>query len=165
MKKTLTIHLIIISVILGVSFGVYKMFYADKETLWIALAAPLSGPRKTYGDEIKQAIDLYLDKANQENWLHGRQIKVRAFDDQGKTKAGMQVASEIAASNDILITLGHYSSLASVAAGRIYRKNGIPAIAASAASDRVTWGNNWYFRVIPNTAIQSGFIANYIKIF
>ncbi|MDM8540618.1 ABC transporter substrate-binding protein [Desulfococcaceae bacterium HSG9] len=163
MKKKLTIHLTIISIILGASFGVYKMFYAEKETLWIALAAPLSGPRKAEGDEIKQAVNSYLDKVNQAKWLHGRQIKLRIFDDKNKAKAAMQAASEIAASKDILLVLGHYSSSASIAAGRIYRKNGIPVITASATAGRITKGNNWYFRVVPNNAIQSSFIANYIK--
>ena len=163
MKKKLTIHLTIISIILGASFGVYKMFYADKEILWIALAAPLSGPRKAEGDEIKQAVNLYLDKVNRAKWLHGRQIKLRLFDDQNKAKSAMQVASEISASKDILLVLGHYSSLAAIAAGRIYRKNGIPVITASATDGRVTKNNNWCFRVIPNDAVQSSFIANYIK--
>lgn len=161
--KKIVIHAIIICAILGASLGVYQKGRSEKETLWIALAAPMSGASNVFGEEVKQAIDLYLDRANQEEWLHGRQIKVRVFDDKNKAKNAMQVASEIAASKDILITLGHYSSGASVAAGRIYRKNAIPAITASATADRVTTGNQWYYRVIPNNAVQSSFIANYIK--
>jgi len=60
------------------------------------------------------------------------------------------------------LVIGHYFSSTSNAAGKIYQKNQIPAITASATDVSLIKNNDWYFRVVPGNDIQGNFIAHYI---
>ena len=64
--------------------------------------------------------------------------------------------------NRALAVLGHAQSQVSKPAGEVYAQNGIPAITGSAINDDVIVGNEWYFRVLPNSSAQSRQMAHYI---
>jgi ABC-type branched-subunit amino acid transport system substrate-binding protein len=67
------------------------------------------------------------------------------------------------ADSGTLIVIGHYYSSISLEGGKIYKEYGIPAVTASATAPEVTEGNDWYFRVVPDTNLQGKFSALYIK--
>jgi branched-chain amino acid transport system substrate-binding protein len=69
---------------------------------------------------------------------------------------------EIAKKNRALLVLGHYFSTTSLAAGKVYLRERIPAITGSATSENITTQNDWYFSVLPNNTFQGEFIASYI---
>ncbi len=160
MKKTLLILFIIILIntvayILSTPHSPLK-----KETVYIAVAGPMSEPE---GEEMRMGINLYLDKVNKQGGINGKKIELLTFDDKNKSETAENKANEIAEDNKALVVLGHYYSSASVPAGKIYKKNEIPAINASGFAEAVTLGNEWYFRIVPNTEVLGGFAANYIS--
>jgi branched-chain amino acid transport system substrate-binding protein len=67
------------------------------------------------------------------------------------------------ADSGTLIVIGHYYSSISLEGGKIYKEYGIPEVTASATAPEVTEGNDWYFRVVPDTNLQGKFSALYIK--
>lgn len=162
MKKAIFIYSTLSLIGLGVYFLLPEITSLEKAPVYIALAAPLSGPDKPEGKEILKGVQLYLDQINKKGGIGGRKVKLRIFDDNGKSENSGDIASEIAMSKDILLVLGHFTSSASVVAGKIYKRFGVPAITASATAGQVTFKNDWYFRMISNDAFQGKFIANYI---
>lgn len=160
MKKTL---LLILSVTLLVNAAVYLLIflkpYYKKEVIYIAAAGPLTDPR---GKTILQGIELCRDKINREGGVNGRKIELLLFDDKDKAETAESVAEDIAEENKALLVIGHYRDDPSVAAGKIYKREGIPAITASATAESVTYDNEWYFRVIPVNFMEAEFAANYI---
>jgi branched-chain amino acid transport system substrate-binding protein len=168
MKKTVVILVAIVLIstlisVLGIVAWPHITHLFGKEVVYIAVVGPMSGVNRQDGDTMLKGIRLYLDKANKEGYLHGKTIKLVVFNDQNTDRTATKVASDIAADNKILLVLGHYSSDPTLAGGEIYKKNGIPAITASATADDVTRDNEWYFRIIPNSSFQADFIANYVK--
>ena len=164
MKKVLYISFpIIIILIIVLLFGPFNIF--KKNHIFIAVAGPMTGIRKAEGRAMLNGAKLYLDKLNKAGGINGRKIKLLVFDDKAQIKATVNVASRIADDNRIKIVLGHFTSSSSIAAGRIYRKVGIPAITASATSDQVTARNDWYFRTIAKNSFMGSFIASYIARF
>ena len=161
MKK----RLFIISSVLVILIiaGTVIFFFLRKEPVYIAVAAPLSGLYKNGGDAMLKGIHLYADEVNREGGIGGRKIKLLVFNDRGRPESAAKIASEIATDMKIVLTLGHFTSQTSFVAGRIYRKNGIPAITASATENSVTLENDWYFRVVPNNAAQGRFLVEYIR--
>ncbi len=159
MKKTL---LLISGVILFINTAVYLVFFLrsyKKENIYIAVAGPLTDPR---GKSVLNGLELYRDKINREGGVEGRKIELLFFDDKDKPETAESIAKEIAGKNKAMFVLGHYRDDTSVAAGKIYKRNGIPAITASATAEAVTYENEWYFRVIPVNAMEAEFAANYI---
>jgi branched-chain amino acid transport system substrate-binding protein len=133
-----------------------------EKPICIAVAGPMSGDQASDGQDMVRGIQLYLDMVNQKGGVDGRPLTLKIFDDNNDPKAAAEIASEISEDKDILLVLGHKYSSASLAAGRVYRKNGIPAITASATVDTLTADNEWYFRIIPTNSFQGAFIANYV---
>lgn len=134
-------------------------FYFQKPPVFIAVAGPLDNMR---GKEMLKGIQLYIDKTNREGGINGRQVELLLYDDKDSVEIAEQIANRIADENKALMVLGHYWGYPSLAAGKIYKRNEIPAITASATIDAVTAGNEWYFRTIPGDDLQGSFIANYI---
>lgn len=69
----------------------------------------------------------------------------------------------IAENNNALLVIGHYYSSTSTSAGKIYKRNEIPAITASATTESVITGNEWYFRTVPGNNLEARFVVNYIN--
>lgn len=163
MKRTLyTIILSAVSTAL-IIFFLSWLSSLKKEDVYIAVAGPLSGPDESCGKAMIKGVQLYLDQINESGGIAGRDVKLLVFDDKNVDKQAVEVASEIIKDEKILLVIGHFDSSASIAAGRIYGKNDIPVITASAGATSVTLGNEWYFRVQPGDRFQGKFIAHYIN--
>ncbi|NJL58553.1 MAG: ABC transporter substrate-binding protein [Desulfobacteraceae bacterium] len=134
--------------------------FFKKQTLYIAVAGPMQSEEG--GVDMLGGIRLCWQQLKKEKKLSDKNIELLIFDDQNNEQTAIRVASEISADDRIVLVLGHYYSSTSIAAGEIYRKNGIPAITATASADSVTEGNEWYFRVIPPNGYEGAFIANYL---
>ncbi|WP_293090334.1 ABC transporter substrate-binding protein [Okeania sp. SIO3B5] len=137
----------------------------NQKNITIAIAAPLSNAgavTERVGQSIIRGAQLCIDRVNKAGGIEGRKVQLKIYDDQGKIDVAEKVAREIVQSPAIAV-IGHYSSSASLAAGKIYQAAGIPAISGSATADAVTAGNEWYFRTIFNDSFQGKFIATYLR--
>jgi len=161
MKKYLLIIGIIFAAITALSLYYLpsNQHYPKDQTIDIALVSNSS-------DDINQNMidgaNLCVNTINKNGGLFGKKIQLHVFDDIGKSRKATQIATKISNSNQILLVLGHSNDNCSIAAGRTYKKIGIPVIAASATSELVTLDNEWYFRIIPNDEFQAKFIAHYV---
>lgn len=134
-----------------------------KDVVYIAVAGSLSGPNRAEGDSMLTGVRLALAQARAHGRLPDARIKLLLFDDGGDADRAAQVAERIVRDPRIAAVIGHITSGASLAAGRLYRKYEIPAITGTASAEDVTRNNDWYFRIVPNNAFQGVFIAHYIK--
>ncbi|KPA14191.1 membrane protein containing Extracellular ligand-binding receptor domain protein [Candidatus Magnetomorum sp. HK-1] len=160
MKKYIIISVILaIIVIASIYLTKTPDKYHKEETIDLALVSTTS---EKIGQEMIDGASLYVNEINQKGGLFGKEIRLHVFDDMGKSRKATHIATRISESNKILLVLGHSNNECSIAAGRIYKKVGIPAIAASATSELVTLDNEWFYRIIPNDEFQAKFIANYI---
>ena len=141
--------------------GLYLIRKLEPKPLYFGVAGPFSGEDAYYGREMRRGIDICLDKVNAKGGIEGRKIQYILGDDMNTSNFAMKVASSFA-KKDVLFVLGHYSSLASIPAGRIYAKEGVPAVTASTPVDNVTQNNEWYFRTIPSASSQVNLIAPFV---
>jgi len=160
MNKALKIliYIICINALIYVLFFL-KSTILKKETIDIALVG-LQGSET--GQDIMNAVTMYLDKINAEGGVDGKRIGLRLYDDNNDVAKAEKIARQIAAEKEVLLVLGHHYSSTSNVAGKIYDIHRIPAITASATAESVTADNPWYFRTIPNNKMQADFIANYL---
>ncbi|MBF0103180.1 MAG: ABC transporter substrate-binding protein, partial [Desulfobacterales bacterium] len=123
----------------------------------------MTGEDKTDGDAMQKGIQMAIDRAEKEGILKEKRIELLFFNDQKERSAALKTAIKISENDQIIFVLGNYYSLTSEIAGPVYRKNGIPVITASATLDSLTIGNEFFFRVIPNTQSMVTFASNYMK--
>ncbi|MEM9539007.1 MAG: ABC transporter substrate-binding protein, partial [Cyanobacteria bacterium P01_E01_bin.42] len=135
----------------------------NNEPIYIAFAGPLSGANEFDGDSVVKGAQLAIDRINESGGVNNKKLKLLSFDDRGEAKIAVSKAKEIANETAAVAVLGHIFSTSSIAAGRIYRKEGIPAIASTASADAVTIDNPWYFRSFSPTRVQGNFLAYYLR--
>ena len=134
---------------------------ADGIKLQIAVIGPLSGKDRAGGQAMLDGVNLCVAEINERGGVDGRKLEVLAFDDKNSKDIARKKAIEIARDSNALAVIGHYYSSTSVEGGKIYKQYGIPAVTASATAPEVTEGNEWYFRVVPDTNFQGRFSAIY----
>ena len=161
-------RLLVLVIIFGSATGVLMFSFvpiciADNGTLQIAVIGPMSGIDHEGGQAMLDGVNLYVDEVNKNGGINGRKVEVIAYDDQNDKVVARNKAIEIAKDSNTLIVIGHYYSSISLEGGKIYKEYGIPAVTASATAPEVTEGNDWYFRVVPDTNLQGKFSALYLK--
>ncbi|MCP4691684.1 MAG: ABC transporter substrate-binding protein, partial [Desulfobacterales bacterium] len=98
------------------------------DNLYIAIAAPITGPSNEYGKESVNVVNMVLDQVNAAGGVNGKTVKALVFDDENHPKKAEEAARRIAENDKILFVIGHMRSGPSIAAGRIYKENRVPAI-------------------------------------
>jgi branched-chain amino acid transport system substrate-binding protein len=132
----------------------------DNKPLIIAAVGPLTGPAAPRGKELEQAVFMAVDEVNASGGISGRRFRINVYDDGDQPAAARALALKIA-QTPALAVLGQVASSAGFAAGQIYKEQGIPAITGAASELRVTKGNDWFFRLIPDAGGQGRFLADY----
>jgi branched-chain amino acid transport system substrate-binding protein len=135
---------------------------APENPIQIAVVVPLSGPLEQRGKEALDAVHLYFDEVNRQGGVRGHHLEVIQYDDADKPEIATAKAHEVAAS-PALVVIGHFTSPASLAGGKVYREASIPAITAFATVPGITTGNPYYFRVAIESSAQGHILAAYAK--
>jgi branched-chain amino acid transport system substrate-binding protein len=165
-NKQIFLITLIVLVFACIVYALYQhssLFFLLNPSIKIGVAVPMNDSGNQYAIEMLKGIHISRDAINQQGGVHGRKVDIVIHDDKNDKSVAMKVASTFSLDNHILIVLGHYLSSTSIVAGNIYKKNGLPAITASATSSRVTFNNPWYFRVIPNNVYQAKYMAYILK--
>jgi branched-chain amino acid transport system substrate-binding protein len=117
------------------------------------------------GKAMRQGAELYRDQINHQGGIDGKRLEILFRDDKNDPEQAKRIAHTLAQENKVLAVLGHYYDATSKAAGKIYKKNGIPVITASASVESVIRNNKWYFRSIPGSIAEAEFVAAYLPKF
>ena len=144
------------------AYIIYRIQTAPLPPIQIAVVVPLSGPLEHRGKEALDAVHLYFDEVNRQGGVRGHPLAVIPFDDADKPAIASAKAHEVAASQ-ALVVIGHFTSPASLAGGKVYREASIPAITAFATVPGITAGNPYYFRVAIESSAQGHMLAAYAK--
>ncbi len=131
---------------------------SDRQAIYIGAVGALP----EYDQTMFQGMRLYLDQINKQGGIQGRPVELIELYDQGDPDIARQQAQELV-KRQVICVIGHSWSTPSLAAGPIYRQQGIPAITASATAPDVTRNNEWYFRTVFNNDSQGRFVAYYLK--
>ncbi len=135
----------------------------------IAVAAPLTGPAASYGENIKSGVETKVEEINAAGGINGVKVEVAFFDELCDPKEAATVAPRIVRDADIVGVVGHVCSSAHLAALPIYVRSGIPVISPTATNVTISEQNKdrnglvWSFRNVYLDDYQGYFLAHYVK--
>ncbi len=135
----------------------------DRSTLTIAAVGPLTGPAALRGKDLEQAVRLAVDEANAAGGVNGQRLRVNVYDDGDQPALARELALKIAIETPALAVLGQVATPAGIAAGQIYKQQGIPAITGAASGLMVTKNNDWFFRLFRDAGGQGRILADYAR--
>lgn len=103
-----------------------------KDPVKLAIACPVTGDSAEYGKHFTVGAEMAVEMINAEGGINGREVVLEIFDSKNDAKEAAEVARLICQTDDILATVGDFSSTACMATAPIYQENGVVQISPSA---------------------------------
>jgi branched-chain amino acid transport system substrate-binding protein len=128
----------------------------------IAMAGALNGPNAALGINIKNGVQMAIDKHNAAN--PGCQVQLKPFDTEGDPQKATAIAPQIVDDQYTIGLVGPAFSGETKATGTVFDQAGLVATTASATNPTLSQ-NGWktFFRGLANDAVQGPSVANYMK--
>ena len=135
---------------------------ADTRPIVFGLAGPFSQPR---GVSMRHASELAVKEINARGGIRGRPLALRIMDDSGKPDVAIRIAQQLAQDPSVVAVIGHLTSSASLAAGRVYGEARRPLvmISPSASSPDLSGVSPYMFRVCPSDLNHGIQLARYSR--
>jgi len=128
----------------------------------LGLAGPFSQPR---GVSMQHAAELAVKELNARGGVRGRPLALRIMDDSGRADVAIRIAQQLADDPAVVAVIGHLTSSASLAAGRVYGEVRRPVvmISPSASSPYLSGVSPYMFRVCPSDLSHGAQLARYAR--
>ena len=128
----------------------------------IAMAGALNGPDAALGINIKNGVQLAIDKHNAAN--PGCQVQLKPFDTEGDPQKATAIAPQIVDDQYTIGLVGPAFSGETKATGTVFDQAGLVDTTASATNPTLS-ENGWktFFRGLANDAVQGPSVAKYMK--
>jgi len=128
----------------------------------IAMAGALTGPDSALGINIRNGVQLAVDKHNEAN--PGCQVELKTFDTEGDPQKASAIAPQIVDDQSIVGLVGPAFSGETKSTGGVFSQAGLVATTASATNVTLS-ENGWrtFFRGLGNDGSQGQAVANYLR--
>ena len=135
----------------------------ERATITIGAILPLSGPAKSYGDDVLAGLRLLEDETNAEAKRTGKNLTVRIIpqDDQMDEKTALLAYQVLKQNNRLDGILGPISSSSALALAPLLEKDGLIMISPTASSPRLTGMSRYFFRIWPPDGAEAREMANF----
>ena len=165
MKKKVALLLALVMIFSLFAVGCGGSESGDSEeyagTVKIGVFEPASGDNGAGGKQETLGIQ-YANKVQPTVDIGGQTYKVELVtaDNESDTNKGISAAQDLVSSG-VSVVLGSYGSAVSIAAGKVFKEAGMPAIGVTCTNPQVTDGNPVYFRICFLDPFQGTVLANF----
>jgi branched-chain amino acid transport system substrate-binding protein len=132
-----------------------------EDPILAGVSGPLTGPNGQYGAQWKRGFDLALDRINGAGGVRGRPIQYVFQDSQSDPRQSVAVAQKFVSDPRVIIELGDFSSLASMAASPIYQRGGLVQFGFTNSHPDFTRGGDHMWSNLANQAEEQLNLAKY----
>ncbi len=134
------------------------------EPIGVGVVTSLSGPMAAFGQASLQGYDLALQDVNAGGGVQGRPLKLIFEDDGSDPRTAAAAVEKLAATDQVSLVLGPYSSSAALLAAGMAERYQIPLIIPTALSDEITrQGYRWIFRLNASAEIFTQTLFDFIE--
>ena len=136
----------------------------SKDPIYFAWYGPMTGDSKQYGDTEKVAVEIALDKINNEmgGVLGGREIVVDFYDDKNDAKEAVTIANKVVGEEKYLAAIGGFGSTPTMAAAPIYEEAKIINYSPTASHANYSALGEYMFRNTPTQSLETAAYAEYV---
>lgn len=162
MKKNLLIKVLVIALVLGLAVcgtgcsGSEKAEGDASDTIYIGLAAPLTGDSAMYGETVRDGVSFAVDEINNAGGIDGKKIELVIQDDKGDPQEAAMVAQKLSEDQKLFCVIGHVNSSCTLAGLPIYQKAGLTVLNTSSSAEKITQlGYQNFFRTVIHDGLQA----------
>jgi branched-chain amino acid transport system substrate-binding protein len=142
---------------------------AAKPSVTIGVIAPVDGGLTSFGQGIRDSVELAVQQANTRKAIPGWTIKVKVLDDSSDPTKGTQAAAAMVADKAVVAVVGPYNSGVAAAALPTLAQGGLALVSPSNTLTSLTLGADFtkpvrpyanYFRLVGADSAQAVFLAD-----
>ena len=111
--------------------------YVQSADIKLGLMCPLTGKWASEGQDMKNIVELLVEKANASGGINGNKIELVVEDDAGDPRTAALAAQKLA-SAEVVAVIGTYGSAVTEASQNILDESGIVQIGTGSTSVRLT---------------------------
>ena len=135
---------------------------AADRVIHIGYELPLTGQYSDYGIRFRNSAMLAMKEFKASGKLPGVDISIIYEDTQSEPRQATTVAQKFVDDKDMVGVLGDFSSGASMAAGQVYARVGMPQLSQTASHPDYTKVSKWQFRNIITQAYEAPYEAQWM---
>jgi branched-chain amino acid transport system substrate-binding protein len=135
---------------------------AGGDVIKVGMFGPLSGPVATYGQSVKNAVQLAEKEVNAKGGINGKKVKVFYEDDQANPNQAVNAFNKLVDSEKVSAIIGGVTSGATAAVAQKATQKKIPMLTPTATEPTITKvGGEYMFRACYLDSFQGVTMANY----
>lgn len=157
-RKLVALATILMFVLVGSGCGSTK---GQSDEIVLGLTAPMSGDYAEYGNSFKNAVQLAIDKVNQDGGINGKKLKVVVSDSKNDPKEAANIAQKYVSDSSVMAVIGDFTTTSSLAGAPIYQRGGLVQLSPTSSHPDFTKQGNYMFRNIATQAKEGPIVADY----
>lgn len=140
----------------------YTQGVSDDEIL-IGTLGPQSGPLAVY-DLVRKGMESYFKYVNENGGVHGRNLKLIAYDDQYQPSRTVQLAPRLIDEDKVFLLAGNICTPCTVAASKIYKEKGIPVVMPVSGANQFVEPpiKNFFGSAFVNYRVEGRILLDYV---
>lgn len=159
LKKVLVIVLCL-SLLTGVFAGCQKS--GDSDVIKLGVAAPITGNWAEYGKGFDVATKMAVDKINEAGGINGKTVERVVMDTKGDAKEATEIARKFVEDEEILATIGAFSSTNCMAAEPVYTAAKMVQMSPTASHPDFAGMSKFMFSVMGRQDAEGPFVAEFL---
>ena len=138
-----------------------NIFSQNQEYIKVGVFTDLSGPTASFGESIKNGIQLAADEINNAGGINGKKIELYFKDDEGRPETAKKVVEELITEEKVDVLIGDVASTNSLAAAPVAQLAKIPMITPASTNLKVTEVGDYIFRTCFIDPLQGEAMAKF----
>ncbi|MBN2026232.1 MAG: ABC transporter substrate-binding protein [Actinobacteria bacterium] len=136
---------------------------ATKEPIKIGVVLSASGPNEPLGQPERKAIELFVDRLNEEGGIDGREIEVIIKDDESDANKALEATVELIEQDEVVALIGSSGTGPTLSMKQEATTQEIPQVCMAAGLEIMDGDITWIFRTPPSSAEAGENALMYIK--
>ncbi|RJP72364.1 MAG: hypothetical protein C4539_03590 [Ignavibacteriales bacterium] len=133
----------------------------EEEIIKIGAILPLTGEGAVYGEAVKNAAELAIEKINKQGGINGNRLMCIYEDSQGRSELAVRVANKLIDMDNVNVIVGALSSSEVLAIAPILNKKQVILISPAATNNEISNAGEYIFRTIVSDIYDGAAMAKF----
>jgi len=149
--------------IAGSLVAVYSCSRLGEEDAYrIGVIAPLTGEGASYGEAMKQGIDMAIAQVNENGGINGHLLRAIYEDDKLETKEGIAAFNKLVSTSHVPVIIGSAASKVTLSLAPLAEESRVVLFSSISTADEVKDAGDFIFRNVPTNSGQGKTAAVFV---
>ncbi|HHT35561.1 MAG TPA: ABC transporter substrate-binding protein [Firmicutes bacterium] len=141
-------------------FGLFSVS-AQAQEIKIGLISSLTGPVSTYGQSVRNAVEMGVEEINNAGGINGQKIALVISDDKGDATEAANIARYLIDREQVALIIGPVITPCVMSVAPIAQEAGVPLMTPTGTGDSITAIGDYIFRAAYKDSLQGKVMARF----